>query len=304
MKVLLTGVDGFIGARLARHLLAEGHQVYGLVRPGSVIKRVNQLHQLELVEANLQDGDGTQRVIDQIHPEAAVHLAWYAVHGKFWTAPENLDCVSMTLGLAKSLAAAGCHRLIGAGTCAEYDWNAHTFSEESTPVRPGTLYGICKDATRRILSGYCAETSMSFAWARIFFVYGPAETPSRLIPSVTQKLIDGEPVELSHGKQIRDFLHVDDAAVALSALLKSTANGPVNIGSGQPVSLRAVAETLARLLDRQPETYLKFGARPSHSEPPVLVADIQKITRETGWAAEIGLEEGLRQTIHEMKTRR
>ena len=111
MRILVTGAAGFIGSQVVRHIVREGHSVCALVRPGSSVDLLaDVLDRLSVMSVDLNNGRVVQEVISTAQPECAVHLAWYAVPGKYWTAPENLDCVSMTLSLAKALAAVGCTR--------------------------------------------------------------------------------------------------------------------------------------------------------------------------------------------------
>ena len=88
--------------------------------------------------------------------------------------------------------------------------------------------------------GFFARTwcQREFEAHGIFFLYGPHEPPGRLIPSVIQALLKGEFARCSHGRQIRDFLYVEDVAEAFVALLDSDITGPVNIASGSPTPRR------------------------------------------------------------------
>ena len=297
MRILVTGADGFVGSHLARKLAEDGQEVYGAVRRAEPLRRIGDLFSVTKVKVDLLDEEEVRKAVSEVQPEMAFHLAWYTVPGKFWHAPENLDCVSMTLSLARALAESGCRRLVAAGTCAEYDWAGETFDEEA-PTRPHTLYGVCKNAARNVLNAYCEEAGMSFAWPRLFSIYGPEEAEDRLVPYIINRLLRGETAELTHGRQVRDLLYVGDLAEALAILGRSSLQGPVNIGSGQPVTLRAVAEEIARLLDLVPSEVLRFGARPASSaEPLSLVPDTRKLLEGTGWRPAHSLTEGLTKAV-------
>jgi nucleoside-diphosphate-sugar epimerase len=297
MRVLVTGCAGFIGSQVTRLLVEEGHTVYGVIQPGESCERIGDLlPQVQLLSLDLADRAGTRSAIRGLPLECALHLAWYAAPGEYWTAPENLECVSMSLSLASVLAETGCRRLVGAGSCAEYDWDYGFLSEEITPVRPRTLYGACKNATRQILQAYCEQVSMSFAWTRFFYLYGPGEAKERLVPSVTLALLKGRAAKCTSGEQIRDFLHVKDVASAVWAVAKSTVTGSVNIGSGQPVRVRTVVETVLRVLGGHGK--VEFGAlRADSQEAALLVADVRKLKQHTSWTPSFELDEGLRQTV-------
>ena len=297
MNVLITGAGGFIGSHVTRRIVQEGHTVWAAILPGESTDRLaDALDRLSVVAVDLREAHAVRELVSAAQPECAIHLAWYAVPGKYWTAPENLDCVAMSLHLAQALVAAGCSRLVAAGSCAEYDWSHDFLSEDVTPLMPRTLYGACKNATRQVLEAYCAQTSMAFAWTRFFYLYGPGEAKERLVPSVILSLLRGETAKCTEGEQIRDFLHVEDAASAVWAVAQSNLTGPVNIGSGQPVKIRTLVEALGRILDKSGD--IAFGAFPTDpEEPPLLVADVRKLKLQTGWAPALSLDEGLRRTV-------
>lgn len=296
MRILITGAGGFIGSHVVRNVLRDGHTVLAVLRPGESSERLSDcLKAATLVRCDLHDGDAVRKLAAATQPETALHLAWYAETGKYWQARENLDCVRMTLSLAQALADAGCTRFVGTGSCAEYDWDYGILTEDVTPLRPRSLYGICKNATREILQAFCAKAGMGFAWARVFLLYGPMESKERLIPYVILSLLKGETAKCTQGEQMRDFLYVEDVASAMWAVAKSDFSGPVNVGSGQAIKVRTVVETIARLLQR--EGQLALGALPTDpQEPPLLQADDHRLQSVVGWKPAFTFEEGLLKT--------
>jgi len=296
MRVLVTGAGGFIGSQVVRKVLQGGHSVLAVLRPGESSERlIDCLDSVSLFHCDLYDGEALRRLVAETRPESVLHLAWYVETGKYWQARENLDCVRMSLSLAQALAETGCSRFVGAGTCAEYDWDYGFLSEYGTPLRPRSLYGICKNATREILEGFCAQAGMGFAWTRFFLLYGPREPKERLIPYVVLTLLKGEVAKCTRGEQMRDFLYVEDAASAMWAVAKSDLSGPVNVGSGQPIKVRTLVETVAEHLQR--EENVVFGALPTDpQEPPLVLADVQRLASVVGWKPSLTLEEGVAKT--------
>jgi len=292
MRVLVTGATGFIGRQVLAALSGGPHEVHAVSRgrpPAGLA--ANAWHAVDLLEPG-----APARLITAAQPEAILHAAWYAAHGRFWTARENLRWVDVSLDLAGRFAESGGRRFVGVGTCAEYDWSYGYCSESTTPLRPATLYGACKDATRSVLERLCAGAGVSFAWGRIYHLHGPGEPEGRLVRAVIEALVAGQPARCSHGRQVRDFLHVADVASALVAILEAPVVGPVNVGSGEPATIRSIVEMLAELVGRRDLPV--FGAvQAAAGDPPVLVPDVHRLRSEVGWAPRFTLREGLRATL-------
>ena len=102
----------------------------------------------------------------------------------------------------------------------------------------------------------------------------------------------------SHGNQFRDFLYVDDCVDAFVALLDSPIEGPVNIASGHPVTIKDVVRMIVTLIPGSDAVPIEFGDVPSPPEdPPLLVGDVRRLSDELGWAPRSSLREGLVRTI-------
>lgn len=289
-KVLLTGGSGFIGRHCIPALAAKGYEIHAVRSRSHVQDPAAIWH-----ETNLLDSSKLQSLMEKVRPSHLLHLAWYAEPGKYWTSPENLRWVASSLELFKQFAAYGGQRVVAAGTCAEYQWLESLYSEDSTPVIPATLYGVCKHATQSVLSSYAKQSGFSAAWGRIFSLYGPHEHPSRLAASVIRSLLQNEFAGCSEGRQIRDYLYVADVAAAFVAILESTLSGPVNIGSGTGIPVRALVQEIGELTGKG--ELIEFGAHPGNpAEPAEIVADTSRLL-QTGWKPSTGLEHGLTQTI-------
>jgi nucleoside-diphosphate-sugar epimerase len=288
-RTLLTGATGFIG-RPVLEALTRRDPVDAISTgspppvPGVTWHRVD-----------LADAAAVTELLQRLRPEQLVHLAWYVEHGRFWEAPENIAWVERSLQLLRAFAAAGGGRAVMLGTCAEYDWTAASepLREDTSPIAPASLYGMAKDSLRRLGEGFAGPAGLQLAWGRLFFLYGPREAPGRLVASIARALLAGEQAQTGSGHQVRDFMHVEDVAAAIVALLRSTVTGPVNIASGEPIELvTSVAAATGR-----PEL-LRRGALPDRPGDPLrLVADVTRLRTEVGFTPTIGLQEGLAATV-------
>jgi nucleoside-diphosphate-sugar epimerase len=137
---------------------------------------------------------------------------------------------------------------------------------------------------------------MSFAWGRIFHLYGPREDQRRFVPQVALQLLRGLPVDTTHGDQLRDFLHVEDVASGLVELAFSGLEGAVNISSGHPVTVGEVVSMIENLTGRH--DLVRRGARPeSPGDLRFLCGCNQRLTEATAWHPTIDLAGGLDQTV-------
>lgn len=299
-RVLLTGANGFVGRQSIHALASRGYEVHALVFDpggGTAVDLLPNEPGVRYTICDLMSDEQLDAAIEVARPSHLLHFAWETTNGQFWSSPRNLDWVSATCRLIRKFGASGGKRIVIAGTCAEYKWGGRApLSELSTALEPSTLYGTCKNALRQITTAYAEQHGLSAAWGRIFFLYGPYEGASRFVSSAIISLLKGEPFHMSHGAQIRDFAHVEDVATAFAALLDSDVRGPVNIASGQPVSLREVAEIIGRVCDRP--DLVKIGARPPQAgEPDYLVADLSLFRRSIGISPRFSLESGIRASV-------
>jgi nucleoside-diphosphate-sugar epimerase len=291
-KLLITGGSGFIGRHCLPGLLEYGYDVHVLSR--------NQRQGMDKnITWHCQDflnNQQTKSLVEKLKPNYCMHLAWTTEPGKYLNSPDNLQWVSSSLVLLNSFYENGGERFVGAGTCFEYDGQFGNCSEAISPLDSDSLYGTSKNAFQKILASFSSKVSLSSSWGRVFFLYGPHEYPSRLVPSVITSLIRNEPALCSHGNQIRDFMHVEDVANAMVSLLESNVTGPVNIASGKPVFIKDIVNKIAELLNKSDN--LKLGALPARKEPAVLIADISRLKNEVGFTPKFELENGLQQTIN------
>lgn len=293
-RVLVTGAAGFIGRHLVPVLIAHGHDVIAVSRTPDVAESRKGARWLV---CDLLSESAPAELIETYRPTHLIHLAWNTTPGSFWNDLANVDWLAASLRLYRVFASCGGRRAIGSGTCAEYDWNEPVLSEAKTPIKPRTLYGSAKAALGSTLTLAATEQGLSFAWGRLFFIYGPGEKRGRLVSDVFSALMDGQPALVSHCHQERDVMHVSDVAGALVALLESDVAGPVNIATGECHPLADIVTAVARLAGR-PEL-IQFDAVPvPPDEPRRLAATITRLREEVGFIPKFDLQSGIEDTYH------
>jgi nucleoside-diphosphate-sugar epimerase len=277
MTVTLTGATGFVGRQILGNLLERGCSVRVLVRDPSRLHDVPARGALEVVQTPDLFAEVSDRLEELLEgSETLVHAAWHAEPGEYATSPLNLACLTGTLNLASAFAAVGGKRFVGVGTCAEYDPSAGLMTTD-TPLAPNTLYAACKASAFQVLRSFLGTKDMSFAWCRIFYLYGEGEDERRLVPYIRRQLGAGQDVLLSHGDQVRDFLDVKDAARMIADVALGQQQGAVNICSGEAVTVRQLAERIADEYGRR--ELLRFGARPENIFDPPRVVGVREDVR-------------------------
>jgi nucleoside-diphosphate-sugar epimerase len=290
-RVLLTGATGFIGRHALHPLRQSGFDVHVVGRSDPGFDGAT-FHAADLFNAT-----DAAEVVRDIKASHLLHLAWDTEPGRFWASATNLDWVAASLALVRAFAEAGGSRAVMAGTCAEYRWGGpDPFNEASSELAPATLYGVSKDALRRIVESYAATSKLSVAWGRIFFLYGPGEKPGRLVSDAIDALGSGRPFSTTDGTQLRDFMHVEDVARAFAMLLDSEAQGAVNIASGVAVPIRTVLEIVASQTGGG--EFLRLGARPRAENDPLLIeATVGRLSQEVGFVPRYSLAEGVADSV-------
>jgi GDP-4-dehydro-6-deoxy-D-mannose reductase len=298
MHVLITGIGGFIGPRVARNLLENGHQVSGTWLENTPTPPLDGiLEGIDLCQADLLDRNSLDGAIEACKPDAIVHLAGLSHVGESWKRPGEYFRVNVlgTENLLASAAARGRDPMVVFASSAEVygpvPVGEQPIHEERLPD-PRSPYALTKAAAERL------ALSRGAVVARAFNLVGPGQAPGFALPSFAGQLAaiargEREPVlQVGNLSARRDFVHVDDGADAFRLLIQAGTPGCIyNIASGRAVS---IAEALARLcavsgveprIEEDPE-------RMRPVDLPLLLGDNGRL-RKLGWEPRRTLDQAL-----------
>ena len=257
-QVLITGGGGFIGAQLARKLVAAGIRPCLLVNSTSTGPswRLRDIWASICVhEANLLDSQALEEQIRMHPPGIVYHLAAFTHAARSW--PRAAECfrvnVEGTLNLVCSVArfSADCH-IVYASTCEVYGRAESPQRAGASELRPLTPYASSKLAGEDICRLYATRGDVFTSIVRIFNVFGPAQAPDRIIPEAIVAALHGRDLSVSSGTQTRDFVYLDDVIKGLLSLNTPVRHESqlVDFASGSPLSIRSVVERIYSAVSR------------------------------------------------------
>lgn len=300
MSCLVTGAGGFVGANLTRRLLAAGHRVQALVRPGRRPWRLEGLDGDVCSHAvPLDDLDSVRRTLRSIRPDWVFSLA---AHGAY---PAQMSSNTMvasnvlgTMSLLDAALAIGFEAFVHTGSSSEYGPKGHAPAETEW-LEPNSRYGVTKAAATLL----CRQTGRSqrapIYTLRLYSAYGPWEEPTRLIPRLAVAGLSGNLPPLADPRTARDYVYIDDIvdACLLAASRQGQEPGAVyNVGTGVQTSLREIVELARRQLEIAAQP--RWGSMPDRAwDTDVWVANCQLIRTELGWQPTHTLVDGFARTV-------
>ena len=294
-RVALTGGTGFIGANLARALLARGYEVHLLNRATHATWRIERIRRdVALHVVDLADSSSVRDAFRTIRPELLFHLAqaggysWQTNVGDM-AATNYLACINL-LQAAKEFDT----RVVNTGSSSEYGLKPHPTRETDCP-EPNSDYAATKAAGTLYCQQWARREGRPAPTLRLYSVYGPFEEPMRLLPRLVAFGLEGRLPPLANPDTARDFVYVDDAVAAYLRAAEIALPDPgsvFNICSGRQTTLREIVGATRRVLDVAAEP--AWGSMGSRSwDSNVWVGDPERAARELGWTATTDLDAGL-----------
>jgi len=326
MKTLITGSAGFIGYHTALRLLARGDEVVGLDNLNSYydptlkmarLERLQKYPSFRFVKLDLADRVTLPELFAQERFKRVVHLGAQA--GVRYSIDNPLAYVdSNVVGTTNILE--GCRRsdvghLVYASSSSVYGANTKMpFSVHQNVDHPLSFYAATKKATELMAHSYSSLYGLPTTGLRFFTVYGPWGRPDMALFIFAKKILAGQPIEVfNHGHHRRDFTYIDDIVTGIVGALDrvpaanaswnsehpdpATSRAPYslyNIGNGRPVELNQYIALLEQCLGRKAE---KILLPLQAGDVPDTWSNTEDLLRDTGYAPQTGVEEGVRNFV-------
>lgn len=306
-KVLVTGAAGFIASHLTEALVHAGAEVRCLVRYNSAGRRgfIDQMEPsvqdaLDVIATTVEDPFAVRKAVAGC--DTVFHLAALIGIPYSYVAPQHYVATNIqgTLHVLEACLQEGVRRLVHTSTSETYGTAQYTPIDEQHPLVGQSPYSASKIAADQMAIAYHRSFQLPVAIIRPFNTYGPRQSARAIIPAVLTQLLSGADVlrvgsltprrDLNFvADTVRGFLGVASCDAALGEV--------VNVGAGQTITIGDLVERCFTATGRRvPIEQEDARLRPDASEVMLLQADIRKATKLFGYAPEVTLDEGLRQT--------
>lgn len=296
MRVLITGVTGFLGSHLAKFLTENGHSVIGLKRKTSSLERLSPIaDKLDLRDIE----DGFEDFNSEI--DAIIHTA--TCYGNRSESVSDVLRANVIFPLSLIEALKNNEKLVFLNTSTFFCKAKENYSYLKNYIRSKNIFhDIAKD--------YCQDNGIFFANISLEHMYGPGDAENKFVSMMLRKIVSNEKfVAMTDGNQLRDFIHVFDVISAFENILVYAKKNAVaeekyinfELGTGSAISVRDFVDTMHRLAESK--TMLDYGAL-KHREGEIMhsEADIRCLVEKTGWHPRVNLVNGLGNMVAEMKS--
>jgi GDP-4-dehydro-6-deoxy-D-mannose reductase len=316
MRVLVTGITGFVGSHFADYALARGVHVVGSYRWRSKTENIEHIRdRLELIDCDLRDMSSAHHLIDVARPDWVIHLAAQSFVGTSWQAPAE-TFLTNTLPQVNLLEAVRAHtpdaRFLVIGSSEEYGFVTEDELPitERNPLRPLSPYAVSKVAQDLMGYQYFKSYGMHIVRSRAFNHEGPRRGDVFVTSNFARQIAEiergvREPViAVGHLKNRRDYTDVRDIVRGYWLLLERGEAGEVyNLCSGRAWVIQEILDFLLGEARVAGITVREDAARLRPSDVPVLRGDATKAQAAVGWRPEIPFEQTLRDLLEYWRRR-
>ena len=321
MKLLITGGAGFIGSAVVRQALDAGHEVINLDKLTYAanldnLKGWDNRPGYRFAQIDICDGPAVRALFEKTRPDAVIHLAAESHVDRSIDGPGAFIETNI-MGTFELLGAARQHydtlqgmdrdrfRFLHVSTDEVYGTlGPEGLFTETTPYAPNSPYSASKASSDFLVRAWGETYGLPVLTSNCSNNYGPYQFPEKLIPVVVLAALEGKPIPIyGKGENVRDWLYVEDHALALLTILEKGKLGETyNVGGHNERQNIELVRTICTLMDELAPTNHSHAEqityvtdRPGHDMRYAI--DAGKIERELGWRPTVTVEEGIRKTV-------
>jgi dTDP-glucose 4,6-dehydratase len=306
--VLVTGAGGFIGSHLVEELAAQGAAVRAFVRYNSradtgLLRLLDPdlLSRVEIVFGDLRDSQAVHAAVKGVgrvfHLGALIAIPYSYLH------PAEVAETNLmgTLNVLMACREHGVERLIHTSSSEVYGTARQVPINEGHPLQAQSPYSARKIGADKLAESFYCSYDLPVVTLRPFNTYGPRQSSRAVIPTIITQALTGPVVRLGNLEAIRDLTYVGDTVRGFlaAAVAEGAEGGTYNLGNGREISIGDLAERILALCGRDVRVEVDpERLRPPKSEVMRLVSDNRLALESLGWSPQVGLGEGLQQTIN------
>jgi dTDP-glucose 4,6-dehydratase len=306
-RVLVTGGAGFISSNFIRHLLAKTPydvvSLDALTYAGNLdnLRDVMSHERLSFVHGDIRDADLVRDVVSQVdvivNAAAESHVEKSITEGAREFVTTNVEGTQILLD---AIRAAPVERFILISSSEVYGTAERAPMDETHPLNPRSPYAATKAGADRLAYSYFVTYGLPIVIVRPFNNYGPRQHPEKVIPRFIVQALRDEPLTVhGDGHASRDWLHVDDDAAAIEAViaapLDAVAGEVLNVATGVDIPVTEIADRVLDALGKPPSLKSFVTERPGQVDRHI--GSTEKMERTIGWRARIPFDAGLARTI-------
>ena len=297
-KAIVTGANGFIGSKLVKELINESIAVYAIIKDENAdISSIKGITGVKIVYCDMLEYETLSDKITDEDIDFFYHFSWVGTSGD--TRADYNAQINNIVSSCKAFITASkmnIKKFIYAASIMEYEI-IKLYETAPNKFKMNHIYCVSKLSTHLMLLCLSSCSKMSFCTVVMSNIYGPGELSQRLINTTIRKLIANEPCSFTHGKQLYDFIYIDDAVRGIRLIGEKGVSGSnYYLGCGRIMQLRNYLEIIGTIIGK-PDN-LKFGEIPfdgvslSYNE-----FDINLLEKDTNFKSNVSFESGIKKTI-------
>ena len=291
-SILIAGGTGFIGFHLAKKCLSLNWSVTSLST--STPKKNRKLKKVNYKICDISNYNQVKNKI-KLDYDYVVNCAGYVDHShKLKTLKSHyIGCKNLSTHFLNSKI----KKFIQIGSCIEYGKIKSPQIESNLNKKTFSIYGSAKLLSTQFLLKLFKRFNFPVTILRLYLVYGPNQDANRVIPVTIINALKNKKFNCSNGSQLRDFTYIDDIVSAIIKTLKNSKSSGeiINIGSGNPISIKKVIIKICELIKSGKPQFGKIKLR--NDEIIKLYPNINKSRKILNWKSQISIEKGLKKTI-------
>lgn len=298
MKILMTGITGFIGQYLGERFVNDGHEVHAIVRPTSKIDELSE-NLRRNVKFHVNDKDNTvldivtDLCVDDHRPDVVYHLATNFMNVHRFEDIQDLIQSNITFGteLLDAMAANNVYNFVNTGTMSQH--------YDDADYSPTNLYAATKECFEGIIKYYVEVRNLKCIALHLFDTYGPSDKRGKILGLLKNISETGETLKMSPGGQLIDIVYIDDVIEAfvtagkILAACKYDYCGTYGVSSTKPIPLREVVKLFERVAGKK--LSIEWGGRPYRVREIMVPWHSYKLL--PGWTPKVSLQEGIKKFL-------